>query len=210
MYCKKYNVLFIHIPKTGGQSIASYFLSLEGIPWEDREKFLLIQNPEPNVGPPQVAHFTIDEYLKADLLSPETIENAIKFAVVRNPWARLWSEYNFYWKSICSWDNFFEFFPNRIIDDHESGRDGARHIKPQVEFISPGMEILRFENLENEFAAFCDRHSIPKYHLSHSHNASNAGHYVDAYDPQKIKAVAEFYHQDIAAFGYEFNLGGAK
>ena len=203
MYSAKFNLLFIHIPKTAGQSITQHFMQIECIPWEHRKRYQLFPNGNPEHGPPQTAHFTLEEYYKTDFLPDEAIDQAIKFAVVRNPWDRLWSEYNFFWEHICSWDQFFEYFPHHIFDDHKTGRDALRHIKPQNEFITPEVEVLRFENLTTDFADFCERHGLPNRGLPSKTNASNAVGYRDMYDATKIQAVRNFYSEDIELFGYD-------
>ncbi len=203
MYSKEHNLLFVHIPKAAGQSISTYFINLAGAFWEDREAFFMGANLNPIIGPPQIAHFTLDEYYKSGILAHAALDKAIKFAVVRNPWDRLWSEYNYFWKDICSWDDFFIFFPNGIIDDYKTGRDAARHIKPQVEFINDDVEILKFENLIEDFSNFCIRHDFPNNPMLHVNNDSKIGHYSGVYDEKKIEVVRRFYSEDIKQFGYD-------
>lgn len=204
MYCENFNVLFIHIPKTGGQSIAAYFLTHSGLDWEKRERFLMRGNPYSCSGPPQTSHFTIDEYLQFSGLPAEKIEAAIKFCVVRNPWARLWSEYNFGWADRCSWEGFFKIFPDHIIDDHISGTDSLRHIKPQNEFINDDVKVLRFERLGPQFSQFCQENRFPITALPHI-NAGPSVDYRNQYNKSQKDIVAEFYAKDIAMFGYEFD-----
>ena len=205
MYSKSQNVLFIHIPKTAGQTITRFFMGLDGVDWEERWRYLLYQNYNPRNGPPQIAHATIDEYHAKDLLDKETIQRARKFTVVRNPWDRLWSEWNFNYRGLVTWDLFFEIFPINMSDNHNTGRDELRHIKPQVEFIDDSIEVLRFENLETDFSLFCHRHGIPKTGpLADKFNSSHSDHYEKAYDREKIKKVADFYERDISTFGYFF------
>ena len=203
MYCQKYNLLFIHIPKTGGQSITQYFLSFSGIPWKDRKRFYIFPQGNRELGPPQTAHFTIDEYYKNDFLSDDVIDRAIKFSVVRNPWDRIWSEYNFSWAHLCSWDDFFFHFPNYIYDDYQSGQDLLRHIKPQVEFLNDDVQILKFENLASDFSALCLNHDLPNVQLPMMNN-SGVCDYFDMYNSEKIKIVGDFYAEDIDAFNYQF------
>ncbi len=178
-------------------------MRLDGLPWEYRDRYLMFKNGNPEHGPPQTAHFTLEEYYKTDFLPDENIDQAIKFCVVRNPWARLWSEYNFQWKHICSWDEFFEYFPKFIFDDHITGRDALRHIKPQNEFMNGDVEVLRFENLKADFFDFCWRHNLPNSSLPKVNN-SNACDYKAMYDDEKIKAVSSFYSKDIECFNYKF------
>ena len=65
----QYRCIFIHIPKTGGKSVHRFF----GTNWQD--------------------HKDISRY--AEELTPETFTSYYKFAVVRNPWNRLVSGYNY-------------------------------------------------------------------------------------------------------------------
>lgn len=203
MYHSLSNVLFIHIPKCAGQSICNFFLNSDDAAWDDRDKYLMFQNGDPKYGPPQIAHLTLNEYRASSLLTNETINNAVKFAVVRNPWDRLWSEYNFNWKHICSWGEFFNYFPDYIFDDHKTGRDAKRHILPQVEFIDETVNVLRFENLLIDFTWFCQMYDIPYTHqLSHL-NASKSQSYHTVYKPFQRDVVSEYYLKDIQAFGYK-------
>lgn len=178
-------------------------MNIDSVPWEQRGSYLMAENVNPDHGPPQLSHFTIQEYYKSDLISDDAIDRAIKFAVVRNPWDRLWSEYNYYWQNVCSWDRFFDYFPNMIFDDHKTGRDALRHIKPQNEYLTDEVEILRFENLTEDFAAFCQRHNLPNRGLPTENDSGKSGEYREMYDGEKADAVFDFYHEDIKRFGYE-------
>lgn len=165
-------------------------------------------NPYSCSGPPQTAHFTIDEYLQFSGLPAEKIDAAIKFCVVRNPWARLWSEYNFGWANRLSWDGFLKVFPNHIIDDYATGIDSLRHIKPQAEFINKDVKVMRFEKLNQHFSQFCNKHRFPATTLPHI-NAGKGLDYKSQYNVRQRVAVGEFYAEDIEMFGYEFD-GGEK
>ena len=204
MYCASLNVLFIHIPKNAGQTISNYFIGLDGRTWEDRFEYFMGHNTNAAIGPPQIAHFTLDEYYRAGLIPHYKLDAAIKFAVVRNPWGRLWAEYNFNWKGVCSWDDFFDVFPGKITDDYVTGRDALRHIKPQVDFLGPGIEVLRLETLDADFSAFCQRHGLPDNGFSNKINILNSGHYAGAYNAKQIEIVRDFYQKDIETLGYEF------
>ncbi len=204
MYCANQKILFIHIPKTGGQSITNALLRFDGLNWDGRHAFKLAQNFDPNDGPPQSAHLMASEYLTLKILTQTQFVEALKFSVVRNPWDRLWSEYNFNWADRCTWDDFFDISPHGITDDYETGRDAARHIKPQWQFLMQGIEILRFENLANEFSALCDRYGLSPEPKLDRLNVSDSRHYTEVYDAQKIETVRQFYAVDIEAFDYEF------
>ena len=65
----RYRCIFVHIPRTGGTSVQRFF----GTHWQD--------------------HKDISRY--AEELEPQTFASYYKFALVRNPWDRLVSDYNF-------------------------------------------------------------------------------------------------------------------
>ena len=207
MYVAEYNLLFIHIPKTAGQSIAGYFLKHLGIDWEDRDQVLMYENRDARKGPPQISHFTVDDYVSSGFLSRDIVDSAIKFCVVRNPWDRLWSEYNFYWRDKISWSDFFDLFPH-MTDNHQTGEDHLRHIKPQCEFITPDVEVLRFENLRDDFNGFLERHELPDGFLPHINaGATDRPDYLQMYNRHQMNIVGQFYHRDVSAFDDKF--GGA-
>ena len=163
MFSRKYDTLFVHIPKTGGQSITEYFLSLENVPWKHGAnlKYLEIVEFEPLSFTDQLttAHFTMAEY--KCYYHPKVIDSSIKFAIVRDPLTRAFSEYNYNWADKVSWD---EFATKKFIDKirfYHDNPDIRRHLEPQYIFVDDETEILRFENLEQDFKDFCLRHELP-------------------------------------------------
>ena len=69
MISEKYKTLFVHIPKTGGQSVEHFFLNLQNLDWNSRDKLLLRENKFRNFGPERLAHLTAIEYKKYGYLS---------------------------------------------------------------------------------------------------------------------------------------------
>lgn len=204
MYDSSTKTLFIHIPKTAGQSVITYFLDLHNLSWEKRHLLHVKRNEDMSQGSPQVTHFTINEY-KTYLPKQKSFEgfDGLKiFTIVRNPYSRFWSEYNFFWKGIITWDTFCtEKFQESIKDNFDSGRDAKRHIKPQHEFFNEGTRILRFENLQDDFANMCNVFKLRHRPLKLV-NSSKSVDYREVYDSEKLEFVYSRYKKDFELLSY--------
>jgi len=95
MLSRAYRTIFVHIPKTGGQSIETIFLKAHGLTWEARAQLLLRPNSDPAKGPRRLAHLYASEYVSCGHVTAEDFESFFSFAVVRNPWARAVSSYKY-------------------------------------------------------------------------------------------------------------------
>ena len=155
MISHEHKVIFVHIPKTGGQSIEQMFLSDLGLSWEDRAPLLLRANSDPEKGPSRMAHLYADEYVRLGYVTQEQFDTYFKFAVVRDPHARLVSEYLYRmqryprYKQPPSW----WFARRQFANDYE---DIARHMETQSRYVMNASgkmlvdKIIRFEELGQE------------------------------------------------------------
>ena len=88
---KRFGVIFVHIPKTGGQSVERVFLEAHGLTWATRAPLLLRRNDHGAPGPEFLSHLYAEEYAARDHASPAAFERAERFTVVRDPFDRLLS-----------------------------------------------------------------------------------------------------------------------
>lgn len=222
MICKEYNCVFVHIPKAAGQSVEHFFLNLLGLTWEQRDAFVMRYNDDPALGPERLAHLTAEEYITCGHMSPADYAGSYKFSFVRNPWARLVSEYKF--RNKTKQMTFKEFVARGMPKPGRS--DEYRHVIPQYDFLySRSGELLvdfvgRFETLQSDFDRICDHLGIKDTTLPHVNSSKKAAnplkrlftrgstpakdHYSAYYDSETKDRVSKFYAKDIEAFSYSF------
>ena len=225
MISDKYKCVFIHIPKTAGQSIEHFFLDVHDLTWKERSPLLLRYNADPNMGPERLAHLTAEEYVEHGYMAHDLFASYFSFSFVRNPWARLLSEYKYkHYHTEYTFKEFVTiFFPKK---DRYS--DEYRHVMPQYEFLhdSNGELVVdfvgRFEKLQSDFDFVCSKLGISssllpyvnssvkkegvinKIHKLFSKKPLSPQHYTSYYDDELRDIVGEKYHLDISTFGYEF------
>jgi hypothetical protein len=141
------------------------------------------------------------------LMPAETFERYFKFAIVRNPWARLVSEYEFLLKStgharhqrvrkLGSFGKFVDMqIPRRRAYQLNVLCD--RRGKLLMDFLG------RMENLDADWKTICERIEIP-YEPLPKVNVSYRKPYVDYYTPELRDRVACHWAREIETFGYEF------
>lgn len=229
MICRDFNCIFVHIPKAAGRSVEMFFMQRLGMDREnpaDREKLLIIDNPDPHRGTEKLTHLSAAEYVQCGFLTQQEFDGFFKFSFVRNPWARLVSEYRY--RNYISHRNFKDFVMNKLPPP---GRDdNYRHIMPQTQMLyGDGGRLLvdfvgKFENLQAGFDEVCTRLGIEKPALPHVNSSDKSSRelkrklrnflyrndetdlrrYTDFYDDETREFVADMYRSDIENFDYNF------
>ena len=204
MISAKHQSIFVHIPKTGGQSIESVFLKLNGLDWGTRAPLLLRRKEPQEDGPERLAHLTAREYVMLGYIDGESFDRFFKFAFVRNPWDRLASEYRYLKEKIP----FAAFVERMLAEDYP---DPSRHIKAQVDFLTDehGKIIVdfvgRFEALAVDFGEVARRLELGRVKLPHRNSSSLFRRsYRNYYDERLREQVRQFYAADIERFNYSF------
>lgn len=196
--------MFVHIPKTGGQSIEQVFLDVMGLNWAARGPLLLTTNHDPEAGPPFLAHLTAEEYIAKGHIAPVDFAEYLRFTVVRNPWDRAVSEYKYRYAGEMDFKRFlFEAYPAK------PGSNEERHLLPQWNFAHDAAgrllvdHVLRFERLEQDFAQIARRIFGHEIALPHVNRSDDRRGYREFYDADAHDEIARRYARDIAWLGYE-------
>jgi hypothetical protein len=225
--CHPFKCVFVHVPKTAGQSVEQFFMDRLGLDWKlDREKLLLQHNDDPALGTEKLAHLSASEYVSCGHLGQPDFSAYFKFGFVRNPWTRILSEYRYrnYFHHRSFKDFIFNKMPKPGFDDK------YRHVMPQYDLLYDQSGNLlvdfvgRFETLQADFDQVCEQLEIKDSRLPHRNRSDKKSRdlkrksrnvlfmngenqlsgLTDFYDDETREAVAEYYRIDIETFGYEF------
>ena len=192
--------LFVHIPKTAGNSIQTALRDYS----EDQlvalrkeqdgiERFGL-RNPKYNIK----KHSTLAEY--RDALENEQFRSLYKFSCVRNPWDRMVSYYFTPTQNPETWDRKkFRKMISKIV----SVADYLRLDQEEEDPFTNVDYIMRFENLAEDFRTVCGKVGISAATLPR-YNRSNREHYSKYYDDELRELVRTQFAAEIERFGYTF------
>jgi len=208
MISHKYKCIYIHIPKCAGTSISR---TLESNGERKFEKDLCIWTQ----------HATAIQ-IKKHYVNEEQWNNYFKFAIVRNPFDRIVSSYNWTCRHLkpCNFRDRMYFkdfifrkgkFENILNPNLIMKRENTYvHIQPSTDFIMDENNKLmidyvgRFENLKNEWDFICEKLGT-KIKLSHLNKYSRDNkEYRDYYNDETREFVSKAYEKDLKIFGYEF------
>src|ERR671931_735438 len=189
--------LFVHIPKTAGNSIQSVLRDYS----EDElvalrseqdgvERFGL-RNPKYKIK----KHSTLTEY--RDALGKSQFGNLYRFTCVRNPWDRMVSYYFTPTQKTEAWDR--KKF-RTVISRALSVADYLRLDKGEQDPFSNVDYIMRFENLADDFRTVCAALDVSPATLP-QYNRSNREHYSKYYDDELRDLVRERFAAEIERFG---------
>ncbi|MDU9005690.1 sulfotransferase family 2 domain-containing protein [Sedimentitalea todarodis] len=207
MISHAHKTVFVHIPKTGGQSVETVFLNDLDLAWRDRAVLLLRQNANPRMGPQKLAHLYADEYVALGHMLAEDFDRYLRFAIVRHPYERALSEFRYRAGAAAKRGQVLEldiFLNTEIKDDYS---DGSRHLVPQVRYVTDARgrvlvdRVLRFERLAQDIAPVFRKIFGRDRRLPHK-NRSRVG--LDArLSPVQADMLFERYRADFEAFGYD-------
>jgi sulfotransferase famil protein len=192
--------LFVHIPKTAGNSIQSVLRDhsedeLVALRKEQDgiERFGL-RNPNYKIK----KHSTLSQYY--DALGDQQFRDLYKFTCVRNPWDRMVSYYFTPTQKPENWNRkkFRETISKAVsVPDYLRLENGEANPFANVDCI------MRFENLANDFRAVCDAIGISPPGLP-QYNRSNREHYSKYYDDELRELVRARFAAEIERFDYKF------
>lgn len=200
------NVLFIHIPKTGGSSIEEYLSYKYNIKLDNsslylftQDKRLLNENMKINSS---LQHLTYNQIVENRKVLNIHFDNIKIITIVRNPYERIVSD--LFFNNLITKDTSKETVFD-IINQYLESDKYDNHNIPQHNFITndnqeiiPNIHILRTESLNN------DMHHLGYTDFNLFSNANpNKVKYADYLNNKSIEIINNFYHLDFILFSYD-------
>jgi len=205
--------IFVHIPKTGGTSMA---LALEGRAMKDdimlgdtpkarnRRRRIKVQASSGRLW----KHSTLADI--DGLVSADEIAGMFTFTMVRNPWDRMVSYYH--WLREQTFDHpavrlakslpFEGFLSDPTSQEGQRGWPAARYMT-DVTGTERSSAYIRLEHFKTDAAPLFD-HLGFELALPHENQSSRFESYQSYYTPKLRDIVAACCAEDIARFGYQF------
>lgn len=191
------NFLFVHIPKTGGNSIQrilhNYSEDRIAVKYSHQDGIERFGISSPNI--PSSKHSTLAQY--KNMLDSNIYDALFKFSCVRNPWERLISFYFSPHHGNQKWDR--EKFKNMI-----KSTLGIFHYLSLKETKLDLDFILRYENLQQDFDVVSDKIGLPKTKLTHI-NQSKRSEHTKYYDDELVELIKLTFKQEINYFEYDYH-----
>jgi hypothetical protein len=205
MLSTKHRFLFVHIPKTGGNSVQSVLQPfsddsiVRAAPYQDGVNRFEVRSTHYRTS----KHSTIADYRRE--YGDEMLSGLFKFCCVRNPWERALSDYFSPHRGPVMWDKqrFIQFLPAKVKLVKHFLVANANDVCDLPEAIKNVDFVVRFERLQADFNTVCDKLNLPLSALPH-YNASGKAAFRDYYDDETIDLVAKRFHEEIECFGYTF------
>lgn len=201
MISHKLEFIYIHIPKTGGDSL-SFFLRNHvddiikiGKNGKGIDAWCVLTGKG-------IKHKTIDYYKD---LYKDKIKNYFKFTIVRNPYDRILSFYlwskgfnanrNFDYKNDFDKKDFIEFI----------NRKCSKKKTFQYEFVDDDFYIVKYENMIDDLKQIqCLKNIVNFDNLPRMNTSINSKlNYEDVFDDETKELIYSKFKKDFELFGYE-------
>lgn len=225
-YSKEKNILFIHIPKCAGKSFEvaiDIATSKEVKNYKWRSHFnrfgkLILKKTKDKKALDRLwgindytfalQHLTYTEIELLNLLDKKTLDNAIKVAIVRNPYERALSSFFHMGEN---YDNFKDFL-NKHYNSPNRDHNALAHKRQQIDYLRDKKgdiavdNILRLEHLNEDFERFKNKYKINSNKIPHIGKQKDDNVIEKYYDSESKKLVKILFKDDFDFFQECMNL----
>ena len=167
-----------------------------------------VERSGPNIGIDKMHLYyeVIDKFIPV-----EKINRHIKFCVIRNPYDRLYSAWNFI-KERHGYNNVNDFIKHKLDKEFIYGKEIIRmdarvHYRPQYTFIYDVKNIqyvdyiIRYENLNEDLIKFNKKYNF-NIRIYGKDSIFKKSH-INFFNKESIKKINELYKEDFLLLNYE-------
>ena len=201
--CDNKEFIFIHIPKNSGTEMTK---ALEKT-YKDTKLLMLCERDGINIGIDKMHLYydVIDKYISKNILN-----KYFKFCIIRNPYNKLYSAWNFI-KERHGYNDVNDFVKYKLDEKFIYGKeiipgDARVHYRPQFTFVYDEENnkfadfIIRYENLNEDISKMNKKYglNIPLYD-----NGNTQKNYINFFNKDSITKINNLYKKDFVLFNYE-------
>jgi len=199
------NILFIHIPKTGGSSVDYYFSSKFNIPLNNNSLFDFIDNKTKTnkniIINSSLQHITYKQIIQYNKVFNIDFNNIKIITICRNPYERIISDL-FWHKKIninTSKNEVFNIINEYLVSDKYDNHNIPQHIfiTDNNKKIIDNIHILHTETLTNDMK--CLGYDDFNNFINNNPEKINYFNYLNN---DSIRVINDFYHYDFVLFNY--------
>jgi hypothetical protein len=199
----EHQFVFVHVPKTGGDSISAALSGLSEV--------------DGSTG--RSKHWSARRIRETHFSDSEAWGDYFSFGVVRNPWEQVHSDYWFCRQSEVPSEAFGSWRDKVKRSKEISFSEFVTDICGMHGMAGPGLfgcyladrngrqmvtNVLRHENLAKEWSETCDWLGIPKVQLPRKNVTRDRPDYREDYDERSRFLVGRKFANDIQRFNYTF------
>lgn len=212
MISHKHKCIFIHIPKTAGTSINSFFHP--GVKFHfknpDYER-LFGWCPKRQL---HMQHATAKQLLETELITEDVWQSYYKFTFVRNPWDRAYSDYQWVQEFAGVKDTFKNYINKEgafkeVFTNNSKETYLGDHLLQQTRFFDfKGMYkpdfVGRFESFSDDIELVLKNVALNQVFNVLTNKSKRRVDYSLFYTKSKRQLVDKKFNKDIELLGYEF------
>ena len=195
MFVKDKKILFVHIPKTCGQSILEFILKnvSSNVDIDNNIEYGLKLNKDlSSLGPSHYHHMFLSEYYNNNFMKIEDVDSYWKFTILRDPVQRFISAYNF-----MELHQFYQH-PLNFVDDFikiKNKNDKLyRMFCTQSEYVEPQDKINMYYNMKNIDDVF--KKLITEFNFKGSTLHKNKSNKIQQVDDKIESFIIDYYAED--------------
>jgi len=197
----KLNLLFIHIPKTGGTSLEKYLSEKYNIPLDSKSLYSSSKNGYKNAS---LQHQTYHNLLKKkkEFGIDFSSNNFKMISIVRNPYERIVSDLFFYKLITMNTppQEVFTIIQKYIVSDNYDNHNIPQHLflLNNNNKINNNIVVFKTETLTDELI----KYGFTDFNIHKNVNKNENINYYNFLNNDSIKLINNFYKKDFKLFNY--------